>query len=305
MSATKIPLVLQPPSKTEPKPQQRHFPWLTVMLVIAVAAGLWDYGGAYYSLPLGQRPDSPLHSELAPSAPVGRWLGIIGTLMMTSILLYPLRKKIRWLEKAGNIRLWLSLHIFMGLTGPVLITFHTGFKMGGIVSIAYWSMVITVLSGVFGRYIYVQIPRDTSGERLSKVHIGTEAERLESQLAHCLAAYPTLFSLAGVLLQGQAGVAEERQGIAASLVQDIGRPLKLWSLRRSMRKQAGLDRRRANEISRLVQRRSVLLRRLGLIDTMEKIFHHWHVLHRPFVWIMFIVVVLHIGVALLFGYAGL
>lgn len=37
---------------------------------------------------------------------------------------------------------------------------------------------------------------------------------------------------------------------------------------------------------------------------MERLFHHWHVFHRPFVWVMFLVIAVHVAVALLFGYTG-
>ena len=291
-------------NKAEPKSQQRHFPRLTVVLVVIAAAGLWHYGAAYYSLPIAERPDSPLHRQLAPSADIGRWLGIIGTLMMTSILLYSLRKKLRLLERAGNIRMWLSVHIFMGLMGPVLITFHTGFKLGGIVSIAYWSMIVSMFSGIFGRYIYIQIPRDTSGERLSKVHLEQEEQDLDRQLAPHLEKLPILSEhTRGLLSMADADEVGGLSAIKALLAHDLSRPRKLWKLRKVLNRQTDLNHRQVREMIRLIKRRSVLARRLAMVDTMEEAFHHWHVLHRPFVWIMFTIVVLHVGVAILFGYA--
>lgn len=291
-------------NKTEPKTQQRHFPRLTVALVILTAAGLWYYGASYYALPIEERPDSPLHKGLAPSADIGRWLGIAGTLMMTSILLYSLRKKLRLLERAGNIRMWLSVHIFMGLMGPVLITFHTGFKLGGIVSIAYWSMIISMLSGIFGRYIYIQIPRDTSGERLSKVHLAQEEQALDAQLAPHLTKHPALSDhTQGLLSMADTDEISGMAAIKALLVHDLSRPRKLWNLRKVLNKQSNLNHRQIRELLQLIKRRSVLARRLAMVDTMEEAFHHWHVLHRPFVWIMFTIVILHVGVAILFGYA--
>ena len=289
-------------NKADPKAQQRHFPRLTVVLVIAAAAGLWHYGSAYYTLPIVERPDSPLHRALAPSGDIGRWLGIAGTLMMTIILLYSLRKRLRLLEQAGNIRMWLSVHIFMGLMGPVLITFHTSFKLGGIVAIAYWSMIISMLSGIFGRYIYIQIPRDTAGERLSKVHLQREGQALDAQLVPHLQRHPVLSHHT----QGLMANAEQASGfatIAALLSHDLGRPRKLWNLRRALKKETELNPRQIRELVGLVKRRSVLARRLAMVDTREEAFHHWHVLHRPFVWIMFTIVIVHVGVAILFGYA--
>ena len=294
-----------PEPRKDERPRHRDFPFFTVALVALAAGGLWHYGAAYYSLPVTERPDSPLHATLAPSAPVGRWLGIAGTLMMTSILLYPLRKKIRWLERAGTVRAWLSLHIFMGLMGPVLITFHTGFKLGGVVAIAYWSMVITALSGVFGRYIYTQIPRDADGRRLSNVYLEAEARQIEDLLTVRLDDTPGLLPLAVPAAGPLSPEASAWAALKTAVAQDLQRPLVLRRLRRALRRNSALHRRQVAAVCRLSARRSVLLRRIALTDAMEKVMHHWHVLHRPFVWIMFSVVALHIGVALLFGYAGI
>ena len=284
--------------------RQRNFPLFTVALVILVTGGLWHYGSDYYTLPLAERGDSPLHATLSPSAPVGRWLGIVGTLMMGSILLYPLRKKIRWLARAGTIRTWLSLHIFMGLMGPVLVTFHPGFKLGGVVAIAYWSMVVTALSGVFGRYVYIQIPRDAEGRRLSSVYLEAEARQIETHLALRLATAPGLLPLA-VATEKAPSHTSTWTALKTAVWQDLRRPLTLRRLRQALRQNTALHRRQIAAVCRMAGKRSVLLRRIALSDAMEKVLHHWHVLHRPFVWIMFIVVALHIGVALLFGYAGL
>ena len=51
--------------------------------------------------------------------------------------------------------------------GPILVLFHTAFKFGGIVSISFWSMVAVFLSGIIGRFIYIQIPRTIEGRELS------------------------------------------------------------------------------------------------------------------------------------------
>lgn len=48
-----------------------------------------------------------------------------------------------------------------------MILFHTAFKFGGIVSVSFWSMIAVVVSGIIGRFIYIQIPRTIEGRELS------------------------------------------------------------------------------------------------------------------------------------------
>ena len=65
-------------------------------------------------------------------------------------------------HRLGSIRAWLEVHIFCGLVGPVLVTFHTSFKFNGLISVAYWSMVVVAVSGVIGRYSVHAHPEDDS-----------------------------------------------------------------------------------------------------------------------------------------------
>ena len=85
--------------------------------------------------------------------------------------------------KLGDIRYWLNYHIWMGITGPILVLFHTTFKFGEIVSVSFWSMAAVALSGFLGRYIYVQIPRSMTGNELSSTELEELEEELQVQLA--------------------------------------------------------------------------------------------------------------------------
>ena len=136
-------------------------------LTIAAVTYLVLAGGHYYSLPLLDRPHDSLHGAWKPSGAIGHGLGIVGSLLMVVLLLYSARKRLRLIQGLGNIRYWLNYHIWMGVTGPLLVIFHTTFKLGGIVAVSFWSMIGVALSGVIGRYIYLQIPRSLSGQELS------------------------------------------------------------------------------------------------------------------------------------------
>ncbi|MDH3758090.1 MAG: hypothetical protein OES93_09575, partial [Gammaproteobacteria bacterium] len=52
-----------------------------------------------------------------PEQGTGYWLGIIGGSLMLSLLLYPLRKKIRFLHRLGSTRRWFRMHMILGLLG--------------------------------------------------------------------------------------------------------------------------------------------------------------------------------------------
>jgi len=51
------------------------------------------------------------YSNLTPESGAGYWLGIIGGTLMLVLLLYPLRKKVRFLNIFGKIKYWFKLHM--------------------------------------------------------------------------------------------------------------------------------------------------------------------------------------------------
>lgn len=55
----------------------------------------------------------------------------------------------------GCFKYWLEFYIFFCSFGFVMILFYIVFKFGGIVFIVFWSMVVVVVSGVAGCFIYI------------------------------------------------------------------------------------------------------------------------------------------------------
>ena len=141
------------------------------------------WGVSYYLTSVEERPFHESHDMLKPSGPIGHGLGIVGTLMiLIGVFSYIGRKKKKFLPRVGALKHWLEFHIFLCSVGPLLILFHTAFKFGGIVSISFWSMVAVVLSGVIGRFIYIQIPRTIQGRELSLTEIKEMKDNLSQQL---------------------------------------------------------------------------------------------------------------------------
>ncbi len=101
--------------------------------------------------------------------------------MMLVPFVYMGRKRLRRSSGAA-LRGWLEVHLFCGIVGPVLVTLHTSFKFNGIVSAAYWSMMIVMLSGFVGRYLYVRIPRSLRGVELSRAELDAQAQHLHDDV---------------------------------------------------------------------------------------------------------------------------
>lgn len=268
--------------------------WLSLVAGVVIAAWiLVDLDGwRYYTTPLGVRGYLPMHKVLRPTGRVGHLLGAVGGLMMLVPVAYALRKRVRACSRLGSMRTWLEVHVFCGLVGPLLVTFHTSFKFNGIVSVAYWTMVVVALSGVVGRYLYVRIPRTVRGLELTRDDIARRAAALRAEL-DALALPP----------RAQADVEAVERALDGGAT---GRAAARWLAWAAWwRARRTLDAERAailREALALVRERVVLEHRLAVLDRTRRLFALWHVFHVPLVWLMFVIAAVHVGITLYLGY---
>ena len=109
----------------------------------------------------------------------GYYLGLVGSLMMASLLLYPLRKHVKTFQNFGSLRTWFVVHMVFGITGPLLVLFHSTFQTHSFnATIAFWSMIIVLVSGVIGRFVFTRMYQGLEGNRAT-------LREMESFLAKC------------------------------------------------------------------------------------------------------------------------
>lgn len=269
---------------------------LAVAVWMLFAKGGWDY----YRTPVAVRGYAKAHAFLRPSGPGGNLVGIVGTVFMLLALLYPLRKKIRPLANLGSIKGFLEFHIFCGLFGPILITFHTAMKFNGLISVAYWSMVLVVVSGFVGRYLFLQIPKTIRGHELTRAEIEERAREAKQRLARA-SIPPRLLVRIDEVEREIVPAAEAAHGLLALVGSDVRARAKMTALRREIRA-AGLRADLVHEALEAVGERAALLRRIAQLQQTRRLFEMWHVFHRPLVWIMFTIFAVHLAVAIYFGY---
>ena len=269
--------------------------WLTIA-ILAV-----QLGAEYYRLPLGDRPFAANHEVLKPSGLIGHGYGIAGTAMMlVGVTLYSARKRVSWLGGAGGLGNWLQFHIFLCTLGPFLVLLHTTFKFGGIVTIAFWSMAVVVVSGVFGRYVFARIPKAMDGTFRGIQEIEREAGGLDGEI-RAAGAVPdgeVEALLAGPKLRAPRGTVD---ALWLAFRGDVATRLHLARSRRTLKRaDVGPDVRRRT--LRLLRSRLALEQQSRLLLPFQRLFSYWHILHLPLAIVLLIVTIVHVGVAFLFGY---
>lgn len=270
---------------------------------IAVLILLTINGFEYYKTPIEERFFQEQHTSLKPSGGLGHGLGILGTFMMISgVTIYMVRKRARKLFNWGYLKHWLELHIFLCSVGPLLVLYHTSFKFGGIVAISFWSMVAVVLSGVIGRFIYVQIPRSIQGKELDIQQLNEISSDISARLRREIS-------------RGEKIVADierisdlnryKQVTLGNSFLYIIKDSLRirvmLYRIKKEMHK-LYIPSLKTKEILRLTKSKLLLSRRIALLRIFQKLFKYWHIVHLPFAITMFVIMFIHVAVTIIFGY---
>lgn len=257
-------------------------------------------GYSYYTTPYLERPHHEDYRALRPAGSRGLLFGIVGASMMILMLGYTLRKRVQGLSRWGALPYWLDVHIYFGVIGPLCIVLHTSFKVQGLVAIAFWSMVCVAVSGILGRYLYSQIPRNLRGDQMTLEEVRRSRDQLRIALRD---EFGLSESAVSHLERSRAAVASDGawRALARVLIEDLAQ-----FFRRQPATGADLRGGRSHaQISRMnetVRQMTMLDRRIQVWHHMQRLFHYWHVFHKPFAIVMYIVMGIHIVVAVWTGY---
>jgi Fe-S-cluster-containing hydrogenase component 2 len=237
-------------------------------------------------------------------------LGYTGTALLCSTMVYVWRRRFSFMRNWGSLRSWFDWHVMAGVIGPLFILMHTAAKLDNWVSMAFWSMILTVVSGLLGRYLTTQIEENASVaavetleesralDELRRLHVGvrtaddwfeayrTRVQKFERGFKN---GAPTFFGAVWACLwvAGDDLLRGSRIRQLKRRLRDAVRGHKAWSVRRKAT-------RHALKLA-LLERRRVLLPRL------EPLFRQWKAVHVPMAICLTVIATIHIVLALRAG----
>ncbi len=231
-----------------------------------------------------------------PGRPMSFALGWLGFSIICLTNLYILRKRLPALRDKGSIKRWMDFHIFCGLVGPTLIVFHCNFRVNGLVSISFWSMMISFASGVVGRYFYTQLlmQRGELKARLAQLNEGFVmlAQMTKPTLT------PEILRKAKddalIYAGGTAAVASGQAALFTVFFHSVLGDVKLMIGRPPVPRGA------PRAIGRPLKDYARAKRRLMTGSYYRRFMGYWHTFHLPFAIFMYVVSVIHIASALIF-----
>jgi hypothetical protein len=225
---------------------------------------------------------------------LGYQLGITGGTILLVLLLYPLRKKARFMQGWGPVKHWFRIHMALGVLAPVCILFHANFKLGSANSnVALFSMLAVAGSGLVGRFLYTRIHFGLYGSRATLVDLKNELANEEAEVNQVLGFAPHVRARLHTL-------AEQTLSAPGSLPRVVGRALfaglkHRWlrgRLLREVDRELNAHVRKAGPSAAVLQARQKragrwigeymeTLTRISEIDFFARLFSFWHVLHLP------------------------
>ena len=184
-----------------------------------IIACLMLVGKEYYWLSLEERASSPLHAMLKPSGVWGHGVGVVASLFMVGNFLYALRKRWRRLKGGASIRTWLTLHMFIGIMGPLVIAFHAAFLVNNLLAVYTWgALSVVVATGIFGRFLFGFVPAQ-AGKMLGVSELREQVSDMTRTLQPHMAASSDLGSVTRIF--AMATEAPVERTMIGAVVRDV------------------------------------------------------------------------------------
>ena len=245
-----------------------------------------------------QKNDSYLEAESG----LGYALGILGGSLMLLLLLYPLRKRLRVMDRFLSIKFWFRLHMLFGLLGPIAILYHSSFSIGSMNStIALFCMLLVASSGLVGRYLYVKIHHGLYGARTRISEYQAVAEKRREIVVKVL---PHGEKIIGELQVLEKIGTTQAHGLFHSLrlrkmtKTEIKRVRKNVrdTIRHEYKEGKRISRKAANVIRQSIEEYFMTVKRAADLRVNERLFGWWHILHFPLFVMMLITGIIHVFV---------
>jgi len=266
--------------------------WLLFPAVCALVGSAWLFShyGSYKSGSL-----------------LGYNLGLAGGMGLLFIMLYPLRKRARFLHALGPTKWWFAMHMTCGILAPFLILVHSKFHIGSVnAGVALTSMLLVAASGFVGRFIYVRIHHGLYGTRMSlaelQAQVGCSSGEVHSKLSFAPRVEQWLREFEATAVGRPKNIVHgmwrfltlgaRARWVRRRCTQEFARAYRMharaakWDAAQQQRHLAGGKALIANVLAGA--------QRVAQFSRYERLFSLWHVLHVPLVWMMVFSAIAHV-----------
>src|SRR4051794_29245269 len=196
-----------------------HVPWFLFVLA-ATALASWIYIGNFLPERLPRSltlPNSLVEANsghrTVGATPVGLTLGSIAFAIFLFAGLLGVRKKLLRL-KIGSVRSWMRAHVWLTLLTIPLVLLHSGFRLGGPMTIFLLVLyAIVMISGIYGLILQHRIPRIMQ-DRVPTETIFEQIPHVRRKLSLAAEALRESFDVPGKVLAAASARTSDALGLA-------------------------------------------------------------------------------------------
>lgn len=244
----------------------------------------------------------------AAGSDFGYYLGLVGGLLMLSLLLYPLRKRqVLFGERCGRMQHWFRFHVCAGICGPLLVLFHSTFRTGSLnAAAALYAMLLVVVSGIIGRFIYRHVSAGLHGRRLQLSELTQELDATDQEMGavylQCPACEQQLEDFRAHALTCETSLAARAWKFATLRLQGKRLARRLSAETRQTLQKQQTDTGITPSVALLsrqmtqfrIERHIRLVIAVSQLARWERLFSLWHVVHVPFLYLLAFSGIVHV-----------
>ena len=280
------------PGTAEPKATDRSREGLWFALLVCAMVWLWQPATLDW---------------ITAEQGLGYAMGIVAVACMLTLLIYPVRKRLRFLAFIGPTRRWFQIHMWLGVLGPSAALVHSNFQLGSLNSqIALYSALLVAGSGLVGRVLYRKIHQNLYGRKTDLGRLQAELlaqqqgasslrfmtlihSRLRSFDKKVIGAGRHLRSAVWLALLVRFRVRREHRALHVFAERQLARQSLRNPVMRRHRQQL------LQNIDHYLESHMNHVREVARIQAYERLFALWHVAHLPFFVLLVLSVIVHVA----------
>ncbi|MBI4815027.1 MAG: 4Fe-4S dicluster domain-containing protein [Deltaproteobacteria bacterium] len=287
---------------------------LFALAALAVLGCAWEFGARKLSpglsiykplvaLLAGADAAAKLTLKYTAGFGMGRWMGYIGGGMMIVSALYTLRLHVPGLRRIGGSRTWFDFHVVFGLAGPALALLHTNLHVLSWYWVVWlwWAVVVVLLSGVVGRYLYTALPKAEFAANRAKTRLDEGIQKAADQWSSMTMSANVLQQFLKAQEKNEEVREEDDMGAIGFLGYLVSTELKSISAAISLR--FGLlgemkDTKLRKTAIELMGQRAKIERRVRFLGAVRKLLAKWRAFHIAVSVVMFVMLVAHVAISI-------
>lgn len=227
-------------------------------------------------------------------------LGYLGAFAMLLSQLYRVRRDVG--ASLGSMRTWLEFHIYTGYLGGVLVFFHASYTFHGYVFwLCFVPMIIAILTGVLGRYVYYLIPRSQAGRAMDSGELADKLARIDERIVELFKGVPEGKTAVAALRDSGllTAVVEEEADRAwwltlfRSFTQGLRQGPRARRLAKDLQQLSGARGKERGKLGEMAEQRVVLATAAQRLRSLEILGGSWRQVHIWASYLMFVAMLVH------------